>query len=125
MGIAAYNRGTQVVRHQTDTQLAEVSPAIEHRAERSRIRELEQQLRLATETALNDRNRALAVIRSLRVKLDDSRQQCKFWKDTARRAMASITAIRQSWHRASELLRMLPASKVQELRDLRDMHQTT
>jgi len=122
MGVAAYNRGTQLIRNQTAAQIEESRPAIERRAERQMIRELEQRLDDTREQSGVDLARALKTIRRLREKLDNTRDQSKFWQLQAARFMKAFNAARESWQKASELLRMLSPSDVQRLRDLRDMH---
>ena len=73
MGVAAYHRGTQVIRHQTDLQIAESQPAIDRRSERERIKELQAVIQdlhrqLARQTSRADK--AIKLMNSARTERD-------------------------------------------------------
>lgn len=60
MGVAAYNRGTDVIREQIRGELADKQPQIDRRSERERIKELQtviqdMQAKLSSQTARADK----------------------------------------------------------------------
>lgn len=117
MGIAAYNRGTLLIRTQTDRDMESIS------GERDGRHNREDFLRLRAEVAERDLLRAKRLIGLLRAekalareRLDAERHQHGITKRMAGDTRRALLAVRTAHNKASKMLRLLTPEQVNELR---------
>lgn len=124
MGIAAYNRGSAVIRRQADCDVADI-PASQIERSASDNREDMLRTRLASaELDLSKARRLIALLRAekacLRDELTEERASHAASRSMLSRMFAALGRVRRSWHKASALLRLLPVETVNALRAERD-----
>ena len=105
MGVAAWNRGTAVIRRQHDAQADEQRPGIEARYTRERIRELELQILEMQKEHERQLNRARLCLTQTREREEQLRQERNALRYSLSLATEALTRFRKSWHKASAVLR--------------------
>lgn len=123
MGIAAYNRGTALIRRQIDEEQPRESNTLrlieerkEHKAERDELREQIKQL----EKTIAEQKQT---IDELRDNITCQQSEINRFRHHAAAMRELSQSYQRNWRRSSELLRLLPSDKVHQLRELRDMHE--
>lgn len=124
MGNAAYERGTQVIRNSIDRDV-ELLPK-RHPAEvalfhAERINSSLKEKIAALQSELETAKKYLAVARAernvLKEELREQEMQIHFWKTLCSSIHRQCAKFRRSWLKASNLLRLIPASVVSEARE--------
>jgi chromosome segregation ATPase len=120
MGVAAYQRGTMLIRSQHDA-----APARHWQADA--VANHVEPLRERIATLERDMERARRLIGLLRAekqvaadRLAEARADAATWKATAGRIRETLSRVTRSWRKASALLRLLPPATVNHLRRERD-----
>lgn len=117
MGVAAYNRGTMLIRDQADRDVQATLPAIERR----HYSELNKEQAATIASLQNDLERARRLIGLLRAEKAVLRDELSETRDKltnrARNAERQSRRFYRSWVKASRLLRMFSPAQVQSARE--------
>jgi len=124
MGVAQQNRVKLLNSQMIDRQLAEL-PRSKHDLIEERKDHAEKQSALRGEIAeLKDEiARMLLQVEAIEAEKRAEKARGDAWKLRCKAALKASETHRQSWLRASELLRLAGTEQVARLRELRDMHQ--